>query len=125
MPRCTSTVYDPAGLRGSTGYYGVYPLTRAFTENQVTWNIAATGINWTTVGGDFNGTADATAAKQGVAGVWYAFDVTSRVQSMVNTPSGNYGWVIKCTDENLHNQEYFTSANNSDVIHRPKLVVNY
>lgn len=117
--------YDQTAWRGSSGYYGVYPLTRGFTESQVTWTIAATGTNWTTPGGDFNATADAQASKQGVAGVWYAFDVTSRVQSMVNTPSGNYGWVLKCTDETLHNQDNFVSSNNTDLVHRPKLVVNY
>ncbi len=116
--------YDASAIRGSTGYYGVYPLTRGFTENQVTWTIAATGTNWTTLGGDF-GTVDAQAAKQAVAGVWYVFDVTSRVQGWITTPSGNYGFVLKCTDESVHNQDNFTSSNNTDTVHRPKLVVNY
>ena len=109
-------------MRGSTGYYGVYPLTRAFNESQVTWTIAATGTNWTTAGGDF-GLADTQAAKQGVAGVWYVFSVTSRVQGWITTPSSNYGWIVKCTDENLHNQDYFVSSNNTDTVHRPKLCI--
>ncbi len=115
--------YDAAAVRGSSGTYGLYPLTRAFVENQVTWNVAATGTDWTTAGGDFSGTADATADKEGTAGVWYAFDVSSRVQDMISDPSSNYGWIIKCTDEDLHNQDRFSSSDNSDVQHRPKLVI--
>jgi hypothetical protein len=65
------------------------------------------------------------AFKQPQAGIWYAFNVKSRVQCWVTAPSSNYGWVLKCTDENRHNQDYFTSANNTDTIHRPRLVVNY
>ncbi len=118
--------YDTAQVRGSFNFYGLYPVTRSWTESQVTWNIAATGINWTTPGGDYTATtADATAYKQASAGVWYAFDVTGRVQGWVTTPAGNYGWVLKVTDENQHNQDYFTSSNNTDTIHRPRLVVNY
>ena len=32
--------------------------------------------------------------------------------------------MVKCTDENLHNQDYFTSSDNADTTHRPKLVIN-
>ena len=116
--------YDQASWRGSTGYYGMYPLTRGFTDSQVTWNIASTGVNWTTAGGDFNGTADGTAPKQGSASVWYQFTVTSRVQSMINGPSGNYGWVLKCTDESLSNQDSFYQASTTNSTYRPKLVIN-
>jgi hypothetical protein len=115
--------YDLSLVRGSTGYYGLYYLTRDWNETQSTWNLAATGINWTTAGGDFNAAADAQAAKQSAAGVWYAFDVTSRVQGWINNGSTNYGWVLKCTDENLHNQDAFNSSAASDAWRRPKLVV--
>ena len=116
--------YDQTQWRGDTGWYGIYPLTRSFTESQVTWTIAATGTNWTTAGGDFNSTADATSSKKASASVWYAFNVTSRAQGWINTPASNYGWTINCTDESLHNQDYFTPSDNSDTTHRPKLVIN-
>jgi hypothetical protein len=112
-------------VAGSSGYYGAYPLTRAFTDTTATWNTYDGTNAWTTAGGDFNSTADGTSAKQSVAGVWYAFDVTSRVQQWITTPSANYGWVIKCTDENLHNQDlFYTSDYATDTTLRPKLVVS-
>jgi hypothetical protein len=112
-------------VTGSTGYYGAYALTRNFTANGVTWNTYDGTNAWTTAGGDFNGTADGTSPKQSVANVWYAFDVTSRVQQWINNPSSNYGWVIKCTDENLHNQDYFYQSDYAtDTSLRPKLVVS-
>jgi hypothetical protein len=117
--------YDANAVRGSTGYYGVYPLTRSFTDTQTTWNIAATGVNWTTPGGDFSGTADGTAPKQAVAGVWYAFSVTSRVAAWYANSSSNYGWILKCTDENLHNQDNFYQSSTGSTTLRPKLVVTY
>ena len=112
-------------VTGSTGAYGAYPLTRTFTDTGATWNTYDGTNAWTTAGGDFNTTADGTSAKQSVAGVWYAFDVTSRVQQWIATPSANYGWVIKCTDENLHNQDLFYQSDYTvDPTLRPKLVVS-
>jgi len=115
--------YDEAGLRGSTGYYGVYRLTQAWADTQVTWNNATSSITWTTPGGDIEASPDATSPKQAVAGVWYPFDVTSRVQNWIATPANNMGWVVRCTDENLHNQDLFYQSEAADTDHRPTLVV--
>jgi len=47
----------------------VYALTRNFVENQATWNIAETGVPWTTPGGDYSNvllaTGSVTAATTG------------------------------------------------------------
>lgn len=110
--------YDAAQAKGSNGYYGVYPVTTAWAEGSATWNSP-----WSSAGGDFSTTPDATAAKQTGAGVWYAFDVTSRVQQWIATPSSNNGWLVKCTDEMLHNQDYFYQSETSNTGYRPKLVV--
>jgi hypothetical protein len=107
--------YFPTNTKGSTGFYGVYPLTRDWIDSQVNWNVAKTGVNWTTAGGDFLPTPDATSPKQPpTAMVWYPFDVMARVQSWLNGTSTNYGWVIKCTNENLHNQDYFYQADTAN-----------
>jgi hypothetical protein len=117
--------YYPPNTKGSTGFYGVYPLTRDWTDSQVNWNVAKTGTNWTTGGGDFLPTPDATAPKQPpTALVWYDWNVTSRVQSWLNGTSTNYGWIVRCTDENLHNQDYFYQCDTSNAVYRPKLVVS-
>ncbi len=35
--------YDATQVKGSTGFYGAYPLTKDWTDTQVTWSIAKTG----------------------------------------------------------------------------------
>ena len=75
-------------------------------------------------GGDVESTPDAQAAKQTTTGVWYAFDVTSRVQNFIANPNNNNGWVVKCTTSTLHNQDYFYSSEEATYTTlRPKLVV--
>jgi hypothetical protein len=115
--------YDVAGVRGSTGFYGAYPVSRDWADSSVTWNNASTGVAWTTPGGDFPGAPDATAPKQAVALVWYAWNVTARVQAWLASPASNYGWVMKCTDENLNNQDRFYQSDTANATYRPKLVV--
>lgn len=48
-------MYGYGDYTGS-GQIDIYPLTRPFAENQVTWNHAATGQAWTTPGGDYGAT---------------------------------------------------------------------
>ncbi len=115
--------YDPTSSKGSTGLYGVYPLTRDFDEMASCWNLAKTGVSWTTPGGDFLSPADATSPKQAVVDVWYPFNVTARVQAWISGAS-NYGWAIKCTDESLHNQDSFYQLDTASATLRPKLVVS-
>jgi hypothetical protein len=117
--------YYPAQTKGTTGAYGVYPVTKAWSDSQTTWNNATTSVAWTTAGGDFSATADATSPKQGTAAMcWYPWDVTTRVQAWVNSAPSNLGWVIKCTDESKSNQDYFYQADTANATLRPKLVVS-
>ncbi len=117
--------YYPAQTKGTTGAYGVYPVTRAWSDSQTTWNNATTSVAWTTAGGDFSATPDATSPKQGTAAMcWYPWDVTARVQAWINTPAGNLGWLVKCTDESKSNQDYFYQADTANASLRPKLVIS-
>jgi hypothetical protein len=118
--------YSAAQCKGSSGLYGVYPVTRDWTDSQTTWNNATTTAAWTTPGGDFLATPDGTAPKKGSASVpcWYSFDVTVRVQAWVAGSSSNYGWIVKCTDENLNNQDWFYQSDTANADKRPKLVVS-
>ena len=114
---------------GTTGDYGAYAVTRAWTDSQVYWTQAQTGSNWTTPGGDFQATPDGTSPKQSSGGakvtsVWYPFDVTARVQSWLTSPSSNNGWIIKCTDETKSNQDKFYQSDTANAAFRPKLVIS-
>lgn len=113
--------YDPALATGAQGFYGAYPLTGNWTEGEVTWTHANLATAWTIPGGDFLPAPDATAAKQPAAGTWYQFDVTSRVQEWLDGTGTNHGWIIRCTDETLPNQDRFHSSEADDPSLRPYL----
>ncbi|GAF90459.1 unnamed protein product [marine sediment metagenome] len=110
--------YDEWMTYGDSGSYGVYRVFRNWSEMTCTWNSP-----WPAPGGDFDATADATAPKDGSGDVWYAFDVTSRVQEWIDNPLLNFGWLIKCTDELLYNQDPFHSSESTNAGLRPKLVI--
>jgi hypothetical protein len=118
--------YNSAQTTGSSGFYGLYPLTKDWTASVVNWTTAASGVAWTTPGGDFAATPDATSPKQPKASMptWYAWDVKTRVQSWIAGTSTNYGWVVKCTDESLNNQDWLYQSESGDAVHRPKLVIS-
>ncbi|HUW85235.1 MAG TPA: DNRLRE domain-containing protein, partial [Phycisphaerae bacterium] len=115
--------YDDAQAMGSTGFYGAYRLTTNWVENSATWNSSDTGVPWTTAGGDFEATPDGTVAKQTGGLIWYTIDVTTRVQDWIDNPANNLGWIIKCTDEDLHNQDRFYQSEGLNAGNRPKLIV--
>jgi hypothetical protein len=116
--------YDATQVKGSTGFYGAYPVARDWLATQVTWNIAKTGTSWTAAGGDSAAAPDGTSPKQAVARVWYPFDVTGRIQAWQTDPASNFGWLIKCTDEMLRNQDRFHPSEATTATLRPKLVVS-
>ncbi len=117
--------YYPEQTKGSAGQYGAYPLTRNWTANSSSWYLADTSVNWSTPGGDFVATPDATTQKKSAAQVpaWYEWDVTDRVQQWIDGTSDNFGWLIRCTNEMLHNQDYFYQSDTANAELRPRLVV--
>jgi hypothetical protein len=94
---------------------------------QSTWNIAQTGGNWQTGGG--NGPTDrrlVPESSQMTHGPkqWYSFDITALVQEWVNGTLANNG-VLLHAENTLPPEFYFTSAEGGTVAWRPKLVVRY
>ena len=82
-------------------------------------------MSWTTPGGDFPPTADGTSPKQGtLVNVWYPFDCTARAQAWLAAPATNFGWCVRCTDENLNNQDRFYSGDSGNTPYRPMLVLS-
>jgi hypothetical protein len=80
--------------------YGAYGLTSFFRQSDVTWNTRVANLPWNAPGGDFGGTATATASVPGgiAASTPIQFDITSDVQNWYNgTP--NYGTLIKDQNE--------------------------
>jgi hypothetical protein len=89
-----------SGILGYPRTYGAYGLTSFFRQSDVTWNTRVANLGWNAPGGDFGGTATATASVPGgiTSSTPIQFDITSDVRNWYNgTP--NYGTLIKDQNE--------------------------
>ncbi len=111
--------YDPARAAGTSGLYGAYRLTQDWADTLVDWTQALDGVNWASPGGDFQAQPDATATKSSHCPAWYRFNVTSQVRNWLKGAGTNCGWIIKCADENLPNQDCFYSSDGPNFSLRP------
>jgi hypothetical protein len=97
-----------AGIGDSTWNYQVYPT-----------------VSWPTPGGAFAATASATKAVSAVG--FYSWSSTSAlvadVQSWVNNPASNHGWVLKGNEAASTTVKRFESR--EAAANQPLLVVNY
>ncbi len=102
------------------GAYGAYHVYHPWSAPSVCWNKPWSDHG----GGDTDSTPDTETAKQTTTNVWYAFDLTDRVQQYIASPGDNNGWVIKCTNPGLHNQDWLYACEaTADISLRPKLIV--
>ncbi|MCD6518678.1 MAG: DNRLRE domain-containing protein [Anaerolineae bacterium] len=105
----------------------VYGLKRPWSEMEVTWNQASSGVAWTQGGAD-DTLDDRDASPSGSELVsemnaWYGFDVTSLVQAWVDGTRPNYGMLLLATGNTV--EMSFWSSEYSIENLRPKLVVQY
>ena len=114
----------------TTGFprtYGAFGLTSFFNELNVTWNTRVAGLAWGAAGGDFGGTATATASVAGniTAATPVQFDITTDVQNWYNgTP--NYGTLIKDQTEGANPAATTTfGSRNGTAANAPELDVTF
>ena len=114
----------------TTGFprtYGAFGLTSFFNELNVTWNTRVAGLTWGAPGGDFGGTATATASVAGniTAATPVQFDITTDVQNWYNgTP--NYGTLIKDQTEGANPAATTTfGSRNGTAANAPELDVTF
>src|SRR5262249_30715572 len=85
--------------------------------NDATWTDRFFGASpaqkWATAGGDFNSavSASAPAAVTVGAGIFYQFsgNLAADVQKWLDTPSSQFGWLIKATSESPGSAQRFDS----------------
>jgi hypothetical protein len=116
------------GGAAATRQVGVFPLTRAFTASEATWDIAANNMSWTTAGGDFGARAT-TGNVPDSASAQTSFNVTSLVQSAVRSSGSRRSHLALVDVDSLTNaragyRDYY-SVEAADPAVRPKLVVTY
>ena len=109
--------------------YHIYALNRTWTENQVTWNQAASGTPWEIAGASGLLDRDGTllgmipVAANGTIGATLNDDGVAAVQSWVNNPSSNAGLIVVTTGG--ADGVYFRSSEYATAGERPRLTVSY
>jgi spore coat protein A len=98
------------------------------TTNDATWHHTFYPDQlWTTAGGDYTAGASATRTVGGVGS--YTWGSTSGmvadVQTWLNSPSQNHGWIIIGTETQIQTSKRFGTRENTTPSSRPSLTVNY
>jgi len=94
------------------------------TVNDATWTRRFWNtISWTTPGGDFAATASASIPVDQVGTyVWSSAGLVADVQSWLDSPSTNFGWVVKNVNESdVPTSKRFDSRQNPETSVRPVL----
>lgn len=107
----------------NTGGIGV-----AATETEATWLYTFyRTTQWTNAGGDFdpNPSASAMVGTSGSTAMWSSATLTADVQSFLDSPSTNYGWLIKNDESEVWTARRFASHENTNASIRPKLTIDY
>lgn len=85
------------------------------------------GTPWATPGGDFVPTPSATLNVSGIA--WYVWGSTgglvTDVQSWVNQPSQNFGWMLRGDESVERTSKRFDSRQSSNASTKPQLIVTF
>jgi hypothetical protein len=81
---------------------------------------------WSTPGGDFDATASATTSV-GAAGpyVWSGPGLTADVQSWLDNPATNYGWILITDESRFPTAKRFDTRENPIAGNRPQLTIQY
>jgi RHS repeat-associated protein len=114
------------GTTGSGETLDVHALTRGFNETTATWNQAATGVPWTTPGGDFNPTISGSSTGITNDPEWQDMRTTEVVQGWVNNPSTNHGLLAKVRQEAVPDQRVISlSSEAAEPALAPRMEVTY
>ncbi|MBD1372153.1 DNRLRE domain-containing protein [Hazenella sp. IB182357] len=111
---------------GSGAVYDLHALTRSFDEASGTWNHANQNEIWSSPGGAYDLTILSSISTVSSDPKWYSWKADSIVQTWIDNPSSNYGFLIKSHDETVAQQRVlFLSSEGEENRLRPKLVVTY
>jgi hypothetical protein len=115
----------------SSEVYEIYALRRAWTESSATWNAASTGVNWATPGAnsttsDRESTVLGTMSSSSTGLRTFPLNASgiAKVQSWINSPSTNHGFIISDYVNNSNGLD-FSSSESSTIANRPKITVTY
>jgi hypothetical protein len=114
------------------GYLDVFRLTQYWVEGAldgvtipadgVTWDTYDAVNPWSTAGGDYNATLEASTPVDPALG-WHSWDVTDLVTSWADGSQQNYGLMIK--GRTYVQNAVFTSGDGATPDLHPKLIITY
>ena len=113
----TNVGNEPTGL-------ALHKLTENWSEGEATWSHAFfPDFTWTTEGGNFEPTVTASTGDVEIGSLVIP-NLTKDVQSWVNDSAGNYGWILRGTDEDkTSSAKLISSREQTD--RQPVLSVTY
>ena len=94
------------------------------TDMASNWNQRTSGTNWTTAGGDYNATVEASVASS-ANGSTTTWNIQSLIQGWVSATYPNYGLMIKEADESAYNQMTFATREYTGTTNDARLVITY
>lgn len=108
---------------GSPGGTGVPATTGDATWIHTLFNTSM----WTTPGGDFAASASATQSVSGPGQyVWSTnSDLVTDVQTWLDTPAVNFGWLVQGDESSSSTAKRFDSRENATAANRPRLEIVY
>jgi hypothetical protein len=106
---------DASGMEGQ----GIAPTTNDATWRHRFYNT----IFWTTQGGDFSGTVSASQSVGAIGQyVWSSAQMVADVQSWLDNPSTNFGWLVKGDESSSATAKRFDSRQSTSP---PVLTIEY
>jgi FtsP/CotA-like multicopper oxidase with cupredoxin domain len=81
---------------------------------------------WTSAGGDFVGATSAAASVAGTGSyAWTSAQMVTDVQSWLNAPAGNFGWIVLGNETEDRSAKRFDTRENSILGSRPGLTITF
>ncbi|WP_047155348.1 DNRLRE domain-containing protein [Aneurinibacillus tyrosinisolvens] len=119
-----SSIWNTTGINVSA-----YEITKDWKDTTVNWNTFNGTTAWATPGGDVKTTPAATVSGISVLtdlGVHYAFDLTKAATGWNDSPSSNYGVLLKSDSESTATLKKFVSSDDTtNSNYAPMLAVTY
>jgi len=116
---------DPSGQEGGGDSAELGDVTWRYTDYDP--NDEPGSPQWTTLGGDYSATlTQTTVGGEDTTPSWSSAQMAADVTSWLDTPSGNFGWLLKdVSDGGTGTAKRYGSRQNNKSAERPQLTIDF